>query len=100
MPGDPLAEVAAAIGLAEGRHGVEEVLRYVSRRERVGNRTLSRLTGLPVPLVAAVCAELRFAGLLSPERPAHLSPAGEALTEGLGWAQTADCACPVCGGIG
>ena len=100
MPGDVLADVAAAIGLDEGRHGVEEVLRHVSGRGQVGNRALSRLTGLPVPLVAAVCAELRFAGLLSPERPARLSPAGQALTEGLSWAQTADCACPVCGGIG
>src|SRR5215471_2534496 len=100
MPGDVLADVAAAIGLDEGRHGVEEVLRHVSGRGQVGNRTLSRLTGLPVPLVAAVCAELRFAGLLSPERPARLSPAGEALTERLGWTRAADCGCPVCGGIG
>lgn len=100
MPGDVLADVAAAIGLHEGRHGVEEVLRHVSGRGRVGNRTLSRLTGLPVPLVAAVCAELRFAGLLSPERPARLSQAGRALTDGLSWAQAADCACPACGGIG
>src|SRR5262245_8445554 len=100
MPGDLLADVAAAIGLAEGRHGVEDVLRYVSRGERVGNRTLSRLTGLPVPLVAAVCAELRFAGLLSPARPAHLSPAGRAMVEGLSWAPAMDCVCPACGGIG
>lgn len=100
MPGDVLAGVAAAIGLHKGRHGVEEVLRHVSARGRAGNRTLSRLTGMPVPLVAAVCAELRFAGLLSPERPARLSPAGQALSEGLSWAQTADCACPACGGIG
>lgn len=100
MSRDVLADVAAAVGLHEGRHGVEEVLRHVSGRGRVGNRTLSRLTGLPVPLVAAVCAELRFAGLLSLERPARLSGAGRALTEGLSWAQVADCACPVCGGIG
>jgi len=100
MAGDVLADVAAAIGLDEGRHGVEEVLRYVSRRERVGNRTLSRLTGLPVPLVAAVCAELRLAGLLSPERPARLSSAGRALVDVLSWATAADSACPACGGIG
>jgi len=100
MPGDVLADVAAAIGLDEGRHGVQEVLRQVSRRERVGNRTLSRLTGLPVPLVAAVCAELRLAGLLSPERPARLSSAGRALVEVLGGTPAADYACPACGGIG
>jgi len=100
MSSNPIAEVAAAVGLHEGRHGVEEVLRHLSARERAGNRTLSRLTGLPVPVVAAVCAELRFAGLLSPERPARLSPAGRELTQRLGWTRAADCGCPVCGGIG
>ena len=100
MPGDSIAEVAAAVGLHEGRHGVEEVLRHLARRERAGNRALSRLTGLPVPVVAAVCAELRFAGLLAPERPARLSSVGRELTQRLGWAKTADCACPTCGGVG
>ena len=100
MSGNSLAQVAAAVGLHEGRHGVEEVLRHLSARERAGNRTLSRLTGLPVPVVTAVCAELRFVGLLSPERPARLSPAGRALTQRLGWIQAASCTCLVCGGTG
>src|SRR5215831_883611 len=86
MSSNSIADVAAAVGLHEGRHGVEEVLRHLCARERAGNRTLSRLTGLPVPVVAAVCAELRFAGL--------------ELTQRLGWSQAANCACRVCGGIG
>jgi predicted methyltransferase/DNA-directed RNA polymerase subunit RPC12/RpoP len=100
MQGDALAGVAAAVGLHEGRHGVEEVLRHLSGLERAGNRALSRLTGLPVPLVAAVCAELRLAGLLTPGRPASLSPAGRELVERLGRSEAARCACPACGGTG
>jgi predicted methyltransferase len=100
MAADAIGAVAEAVGLREGRHGVEELLRHLSRREPAGNRALSRLTGLPVPLVAAVCGELRRAELLARERPSRLSPAGRALVESLGWAEAAGCACPACGGTG
>jgi len=99
VPGDALADVAAAVGLHEGRHGVEEVLRRLSEHGGAGNRRLSRLTGLPVPVVVAVCAELRRSGLLAAERPARLSQAGVELTGRLGWTR-ASCACPQCGGTG
>jgi predicted methyltransferase/DNA-directed RNA polymerase subunit RPC12/RpoP len=100
VPADALSEVAAATGLHEGRHGVEEVLRHLAGHEPAGTRTLSRLTSLPVPVVAAVCAELRRAGLLSNERPSRLSSAGRELAGRLGLAGRTGCACPACGGIG
>jgi predicted methyltransferase len=67
------AEVAAAVGLAEGEAGVRSVLVAVARLEPVSTRSLSRATGLPVPLVAAVCGELRRRGVLAAERPTRLA---------------------------
>ena len=83
MAGDVLAAVALAVGLREGPRGVEEVLRHLAGSGRAATRDLSRRTGLPVPLVAAVCAELRRAGLLARDRPARLSADGRALVERL-----------------
>jgi len=80
---DVLAAVALAVGLREGARGVEEVLRHLAGSARAATRDLSRQTGLPVPLVAAVCAELRRAGLLTRDRPSRLSAAGRALAERL-----------------
>jgi len=71
-----LREVAAAVGLAEGEAGVRDVLAAVARLEPVPTRALSRATGLPVPIVAAVCGELRTRGLLARERPTRLSARG------------------------
>jgi predicted methyltransferase/DNA-directed RNA polymerase subunit RPC12/RpoP len=95
-----LAGVAAAARLREGPRGVEEVLRRLARRPGAATRELSRLTGLPVPVVAAVCGELRRQGLLTADRPARLSQAGRALAEGLGGAPDAGAGCPACGGRG
>lgn len=97
---DALSAVAAAVGLREGRHGVEQVLRHLSGQGHTTTRMLSRLTGLPVPLVAAVRAELRRAGLVAGGQPARLSPAGLELVELLGCTPGAGCACPACGGLG
>ena len=68
--------VAATVGLAEGEAGVREVLRAVQRLEPVSTRGLSRTTGLPVPIVAAVTGELRKLGLIARERPTQLTAAG------------------------
>ena len=95
-----LAGVAAAAGLREGPRGVEDVLRRLAGRPGAATRELSRLTGLPVPVVAAVCGELRRLGLLTTDRPARLSDAGRALTDGLGGAAGAGAGCPACGGRG
>jgi predicted methyltransferase len=95
-----LSGVAAAARLREGPRGVEEVLRRLAGRPGAATRDLSRLTGLPVPVVAAVCGELRRQGLLTADRPARLSEAGRALAEGLGGGQEAGARCPACGGRG
>ncbi|HVU76062.1 MAG TPA: bis-aminopropyl spermidine synthase family protein [Gaiellaceae bacterium] len=68
-----IAEAAAAVGLAEGEAGVRAVVAAVARLEPASTRALSRETGLPVPIVAAVCGELRRRGVLAPERPSRLA---------------------------
>jgi hypothetical protein len=70
------AEVAAAVGLAEGPAGVADVLRVVARHEPVASREIARRTELPVPIVAAVCNELRKRGVVDNSRPVRLTPAG------------------------
>ncbi|QSB13729.1 bis-aminopropyl spermidine synthase family protein [Natronosporangium hydrolyticum] len=77
---DPLDQlaglVAAATQLAEGPTGVVELLATIRRREPVAIRDLSRLVEIPVPVVAAVCNELRRRGLVAPARPVRLTELG------------------------
>lgn len=79
-------EVAAAVGLAEGETGVRAVLASLARLEPVSVRRISRAVELPVPIVAAVCGELRKRSVVAHERPARLTPAGRELfsSGGLG----------------
>ncbi len=93
-----IADVAAAVGLAEGPAGVGDVLRAIARSEPVAVREVSRMAELPVPIVAAVCNELRKRGVVDRTRPVRLTPAGRDLLA----AQHADLdvACPRCGGSG
>jgi predicted methyltransferase len=74
-------EVASAVDLREGKEGVWAVLSAVARLAPVPVRDISRATGLPVPVVAAVCGELRKHGLLDATRPARLSAAAAELPE-------------------
>lgn len=66
-------EVASAVQLREGREGVWAVLTSVARLAPVPVRDISRSTGLPVPVVAAICGELRKRDVLEGTRPARLS---------------------------
>jgi predicted methyltransferase len=66
-------EVAIAVGLAEGQSGVRDVLRAIACSEPVAVREVSKAAELPVPIVAAVCNELRKRGALDPGRPLRLS---------------------------
>src|SRR6478609_2729232 len=96
-----VAEVASAVGLAEGPAGVRDVLRVIAHHEPVAAREVGRLAELPVPIVAAVCNELRKRGVVDRSRPVRLTPAGRA-----GLALPADGhppvsgECPGCGGTG
>ena len=94
-------EVASAVGLAEGPAGVMDVLRVISRAEPVAAREVSRLAELPVPIVAAVCNELRKRGVVDRTRPVRLTPAGRAVLAlpTAGHAHLSG-ACPRCAGSG
>jgi len=93
-----IADVARAVGLAEGRSGVSDILRAIVRSEPVAVRDVSRMAELPVPLVAAVCNELRRRGVVDRARPVQLTQAARDLLAGrypdLGLA------CGDCGGSG
>lgn len=92
------AEVAGAVGLAEGESGVRDVLRAVARREPVPTSQIGRMTELPVPIVTAVCNELRKRGVLDKTRPVRLTANARATIVGWGPSLDADCSC--CDGLG
>lgn len=91
-----VAEVAAAVGLAEGEAGVRDVLRVVARSEPVPTSQVSRAAELPVPIVTAICNELRKRGVVDKSRPVRLTEAARKLVS----APYADVTCPECGGLG
>ena len=76
-PDQVAAEVAGAVGLAEGPAGVRAVLRALAGGAG-STRAVGRETALPLPLVAAVCGELRARGVLTADRPGRLTAAGAA----------------------
>ncbi|WP_018682699.1 bis-aminopropyl spermidine synthase family protein [Actinokineospora enzanensis] len=70
----------------------------IARHEPVPAREISRHVELPVPLVTAVCNELRQLGVVSGERPTRLTPDGRAaFAGGLVVGATP---CPTCDGRG
>ena len=93
-----IADVASAVQLAEGRSGVSDMLRIIARSEPVAVRDVSRMAELPVPIVAAVCNELRRHGVVDRARPVRLTPAGRDLLATGHPDLTATCSC--CGGSG
>ncbi|GAA4016384.1 bis-aminopropyl spermidine synthase family protein [Allokutzneria multivorans] len=94
-----LAEVADAVRLQEGEMGVRAILQAFRQLAPAPTRAISRRTGLPLPIVAAVGNELRSRGLLGEERPSRLTPRGHALTTELGVELNLDPDCYRCGGL-
>jgi predicted methyltransferase len=93
-----VAEVAAAVGLAEGEAGVRDILAATASAEPAAVREISQLAELPVPIVAAVCNELRQRGVVDRTRPVRLTEAGRAaVTAGQ---PDLDVTCPACAGRG
>ncbi|WP_425244869.1 GNAT family N-acetyltransferase [Streptomyces sp. NEAU-NA10] len=93
-----LTEVADAVRLQEGPPGVRSVLRALRRLAPASTKDISRATGLPVPIVAAVGNELRRRDLLTKERPSRLTPAGLDVVAQLGMDLTLDATCTTCDG--
>src|SRR5262249_7114576 len=92
------AEVAVAVGLAEGESGVRDVLLAVARSEPVPTSQIGRMAELPVPIVAAVCNELRKRGVIDKTRPVRLTAlARDTLAAGQPHLAAQ---CPCCGGLG
>ena len=91
------AQVAAAVGLAEGEAGVRDVLRAVARSEPVPTSQLGRMAELPVPIVTAVCNELRKRGVIDRSRPVRLTEQARQILAGRPQLAVE---CPCCGGIG
>jgi predicted methyltransferase len=93
-------EVADAVGLAEGEAGVQGVIHIVRRLGPVSTRTVSRASGLPVPIVAAIAGELRKRGVVARERPTRLTPHGRRLFGGTAPNGALDSTCTACNGVG
>src|SRR6266851_10509822 len=93
-----VAEVASAVGLAEGQSGVRDVILAIGRTEPVAAREISRLAELPVPLVTAVCNELRKRGVVDRGRPVRLTQEGRVAFGAGGPAISGRCPC--CAGRG
>jgi len=93
-----IAEVASAVGLAEGASGVRDVIRAIARAEPVATRDISRMAELPVPIVTAVCNELRKRDVVDRGRPVRLTQHGrDSFASGQ---RGLDARCPVCHGRG
>src|SRR5689334_23313103 len=89
---------------AEVAAGVADVLRVIARHEPVAAREVSRRAELPVPIVVAVCNELRKRGVVDRARPVQLTAAGRLSltgheTRGAGQQEITG-QCPCCGGLG
>jgi N4-bis(aminopropyl)spermidine synthase len=93
-------EVARAVGLSEGEAGVRAVIAALARLEPVSIRRISRAAELPVPIVAAVCGELRKRSVVSSNRPAQLTARGRKLFSNGGFRLQRPAACPTCRGRG
>lgn len=93
-------EVAGAVLLSEGTSGVRAVIAALARLEPVSIRRLSRASGLPVPIVASVCGELRKRHVVAYERPAQLTAAGRVLFADGRLALPSTSICAECSGRG
>jgi predicted methyltransferase/DNA-directed RNA polymerase subunit RPC12/RpoP len=91
-------DVAKAVDLREGSGGVLDIIRQIARHGPVAVKELSQLTGVPVPVVAATCNELRARNVLSETRPVMLGPLGHELTSSLAYLRDVEATCPRCEG--
>jgi N4-bis(aminopropyl)spermidine synthase len=96
-----VAEVATAVGLAEGESGIRDILAAVLVLEPAAVREVARRAELPVPIVAAACNELRKRGVVDTQRPVRFTQAGRAVVAvATGAAAGLQVRCPECDGRG
>jgi predicted methyltransferase/DNA-directed RNA polymerase subunit RPC12/RpoP len=76
------------------------VLRAFGELAPATTRSVSRQTGLPSPVVAAVSNELRARGLVTRDRPSRLTPLGQELLGEAPLGLRAEVACGCCHGDG
>jgi predicted methyltransferase len=96
----PLLErVAEAAALREGPTGVAQVLRFVYLENRATLKALSRRSGLPIPVLAAVRGELEKAQILERRGGLVLTERGRRFVETrLKITTTHNPTCPICHG--
>ncbi|HEY2076093.1 MAG TPA: bis-aminopropyl spermidine synthase family protein [Streptosporangiaceae bacterium] len=95
-----VAEVAAAVGLAEGESGIRDILAALLEAEPVAVREIARLAELPVPIVAATCNELRRHGVVDTQRPVRFTAAGRSAVAAAAGPVGLPVSCPECDGRG
>jgi N4-bis(aminopropyl)spermidine synthase len=95
-----VTEVAAAVGLAEGEAGIRDILSALLSAEPAAVREVARLAELPVPIVAAVCGELRKRGIVDTQRPVRLTASGRDAVVAATGGVAVRAGCPACGGRG
>jgi hypothetical protein len=95
-----VAEVAIAVGLAEGESGIRDILAAVLVLEPAAVREVARRAELPVPIVAAACNELRKRGVVDTQRPVRLTEAGRAVVAAATGPVGLQARCPECDGRG
>jgi predicted methyltransferase len=94
-----LEQVAEATSLREGAEGVAQVLRIVYSAERITLKDLSRKSGLPVPVLAALRGELEKAQILGRRAGLVLTERGRRFVEDhLKVTTRHDPTCPTCHG--
>jgi len=95
-----VAEVAMAVGLAEGESGIRDILSAIQAAEPTAVREVARRAELPVPIVAAACNELRKRGVVDTQRPVRFTEAGRLAVAVTTGGASLQAKCPECDGRG
>ncbi len=94
-----LETISRKAALEEGGEAVRSILREIFRSERISTKNLAHLTGIPIPVTAAVRRELEKIGLIMSKKGASLTEKGqEFVTKNLGLKHRERLTCTDCHG--
>lgn len=93
-----IAQVSKRTNLKEGEEGVKFILKQIFSHERLTTKELSRLTQIPLPVVAAIRREFEKLGLIKRERGITLTEDAKKLLEQLGFVNVKNLVCKNCNG--